>query len=187
MLHIRATGHCRARWVSTTASSRVTSTRCVAGRALLRPPTSARPTGTSFRPRRAGNLADSGWRVTPDAFAWDVRLRAMDDGTATAYVRGQRFAVGVPLQFDSEYEHVTALEYLLAALGGDLANGFRARARRKRLAIHDVEAVVSGRVNNPLTHVGVVGEDGHPGLDWASVRLYVSSDEDEQALQDAWD
>jgi uncharacterized OsmC-like protein len=125
--------------------------------------------------------------VTPGDFTWDVRLRASEDGTATAYVRDQRFAVGAPLQFDSEYEHVTALECLLAALGADVANGFRSRARRKRLAIDDVEAAVSGRVNNPLTHVGVVGEEGHPGLEWASVRIYVSSDEDEQALRDVWD
>jgi uncharacterized OsmC-like protein len=124
--------------------------------------------------------------VTPEAFTWDVRLRSVDDGTVSAYIRGRQFAIGAPLQFDAEYEHITALEYLLAALGGDLANGFRIRAHRKRLAIDDLEAVVSGRVNNPLTSVGVVGEEGHPGLEWARVRLYVSSDEDEQALREVW-
>ena len=115
-----------------------------------------------------------------------MRLRATSRGRASAYIRKTSFEIGVPLQFDQEYDGVTALEMLLAALGADLVNGLGQLARRRRVEIHDVEAVVTGRVNNPLTHLGVVGESGHPGLEQASVRLYAASD-DEAGVRRVWE
>lgn len=116
-----------------------------------------------------------------------MRLRAGGRAKATAYVRKTSVEIGLPLQFDAEYDGVTALELVLAALGADLVNGLRELARRRRVEIHEVEALVGGRVNNPLTHLGVVGETGHPGLEQASVRLYVASDEDETTIRHLWD
>jgi hypothetical protein len=125
--------------------------------------------------------------ASSDDFTWSVRVRAAGRGRATAYVRKSSFEVGIPLQFDPEYERVSALELLLAALGADLVNGLTELARRARVEIHDVEAVVSGRLNNPLTHLAVVGEQGHPGLQQAAVRVYVGSDAEESAVRALWD
>jgi hypothetical protein len=116
-----------------------------------------------------------------------VRLRATGRGKSNAYIRKSSFEVGLPLQFDQDYDGVTSLELVLAALGADLVNGLRELARRRRVEIHEVEALVSGRVNNPLTHLGVVGESGHPGLEQAGVRVYVASDEDEATIRRLWD
>ncbi|HEX5498887.1 MAG TPA: hypothetical protein VFX03_06665, partial [Thermomicrobiales bacterium] len=99
-------------------------------------------------------------------------MRATDRERATAYVRQHRFAVGAPAHFDERYDAVSAVEYVLAAIGGDLVNGFRRVARRRRLPIDDVEAVVAGRLANPLAYLGVVGETGSPGLGRVSVRVY---------------
>lgn len=118
---------------------------------------------------------------------WNLRVRASGQGKATAYVRQHRIEIGVPLQFDPEYGEITALEYLLAALGADLVNGLRAVARRGRVPLDEVEALVSGRLNNPLTSLGVVGEEGHPGIEQISVRVYVSTDADEERLQSIWE
>lgn len=125
--------------------------------------------------------------ATPDEFTWSVRLRATGRGKASAYVRKTSFEIGLPLQFDQEYEAVTAIELLLAALGADLVNAFGQLARRRRVEIHDAEALVTGRVNNPLVHLGVVGETGHPGLEHATVHIFVGSDADESVIRQLWD
>ena len=49
-----------------------------------------------------------------------------------------------------------------------------------------MEALVSGELNNPLTHLGVVGEEGHPGLETVRVKVYVSSTEVKEEIQRIW-
>ncbi len=98
-------------------------------------------------------------------------------------VRRHQFEVGAPLHFDEEYDRVSCLEYVLAAIGGDLVNGMRRLAHRCRLRVDQIEAVVEGELNNPLTYLGVVGESGHPGLEKVSVSIYVSTLEDEERVR----
>jgi OsmC-like protein len=121
-----------------------------------------------------------------DDGGWTLRVRATDADRATVYVRRHRFAVGTPAQFDEAYDEVTAVEYALAAVGGDLVNGFRRAARRRRLPIAEVEAVVGGALGNPLVYLGVVGETGNPGLARVTARVYVSTEADEAAVEQAW-
>lgn len=121
-----------------------------------------------------------------DQFQWNVRVCETGRGRATAYVRRHRFEVGAPVQFDPQYPLVTALEYVLGALGADVVNGLQAVARRRRVVLDHVEAAVAGRLNNALTHLGVVGEEGHPGLEEVTVRVYVSSTETEEAVKEIW-
>ena len=122
-----------------------------------------------------------------DEHRWTLRVRAADQGPSTVYARHDQFQVGAPLSFDPEYPHVTALEHLLAALGADLVGGLQATARRQRLQISNIEAVVSGKLNNPLTYLGVVGEEGHPGLEQVTVTVYVNSLEPEERVRQAWE
>ena len=121
-----------------------------------------------------------------DETRWTLRVRAARKGPNTIYVRQHRLQAGEPLHFDEKYEHVTALEYLLGAIGADLAGGLQVIARRRRLRVNEIEAVVSGEVNNPLTYLGVVGEEGHPGLEQAAVTVFVSSPEREERVRCAW-
>jgi hypothetical protein len=102
------------------------------------------------------------------------------------YARKHAFVVGRPLDFDPEAATVSALEYLLGALGADVLNGFRAEAVRRRLHLDRAEATVEGRLDNPLTHLAVIGEVGHPGLGRADVKVYASAAAPEAALKQAW-
>jgi OsmC-like protein len=120
-------------------------------------------------------------------FAWRARVRATRRGQATAYVRKHQFEVGAPVQFDEQHDQVSALEYVLAAIGADVVKGFQAAADRRRLSVDQIEAVVSGQLDNPLVHLGVVGEEGHPGLEAVSVRVFVSTDEGEARVRAVWD
>ena len=120
-------------------------------------------------------------------FTWSVRVASTDKDIARSYVRQHSFEAGAPIHFDSEYDRVTALEYVLGAIGADLVNGFKAVCRTRRLPVDDVEAVVTGRLENPLTYLGVVGEQGRPNIETVDVKLYVSAGAEEDDLAAAWD
>src|SRR5688572_15798815 len=121
-----------------------------------------------------------------DRHPWRLRVSAADRGQATVYTRQHQFRVGAPVHFDRTYEAVSALEYVLGAIGADLVNGLQTLGRRRRVVIEQLEAVVEGELNNPLTYLGVVGESGHPGLQKVRVRVYVASPEEEAAVQRLW-
>ncbi len=118
---------------------------------------------------------------------WTLRVRGDARDRATAFVRRHQFEVGAPLHFDEEYDRVSCLEYVLATIGGDLVNGMRRLAHRRRLQVDQIEAVVEGELNNPLTYLGVVGESGHTGLEKVSVSIYASTLEDKEQVRAAWD
>ena len=122
-----------------------------------------------------------------DETKWTLRVRADGKGSNTIYVRQHRLQVGDPLHFDEEYQHTTALEHLLGAIGGDLVGGLQVIARRQHLSVNDVEAAVSGTLNNSLTYLGVVGEEGHPGLEQVDITVFVSSPEPEERVRHAWE
>jgi len=118
---------------------------------------------------------------------WNVRVYAQSDNRTTVYARRHHFEVGTPVHFDEQYDRITALEYVLGALGADLAGGLLGLARRRRVQLDAVEAVVYGELNNPLTYLGVVGERGHPGIEKASIKVFVSSDESEENVRLVWE
>lgn len=118
---------------------------------------------------------------------WPLRVAAHASQPSVVSVRQNRFECGAPLSFDPAYPGVTALEYVLGGIGADIVGTFQTIARRSRLAIDDIEAAVSGRLNNPLIHLGVAGETGHAGIERVSVTLYVSSPADPARLQQTWE
>lgn len=119
-------------------------------------------------------------------YAWTARVRGTGENTAIAYARNQAFAVYGQASFKEADPHPSAVEYLLGALGGDLITGYTAHAARRGIVVDALEASISGRLNNPLVFLGVVGETGHPGFEAISGTLYVSADADEPILRDAW-
>lgn len=110
-----------------------------------------------------------------ERFTWTARVTSRDEDRAAAVVRRHCFEVGPAVRFDEEYPAVTALEHVLAAVGADLTSGLRTIARKRRVQIDNVEAVVTAELNNALTHLGVIGEEGHPGLETVRVKVYVST------------
>lgn len=117
---------------------------------------------------------------------WNLRVHSDDPGRATVYVRRHRFEVGVPLQFDDEYPLVTALEHALGALAADVVVGLRRVAKRRRVDVDRVEAIVRAQVDNPLTFLQVVGEDGDPGLERIAIKVYVSSVDPLERVEEVW-
>jgi hypothetical protein len=124
--------------------------------------------------------------MDPERYTWTLRVSTAGKNRATVFVRQHQFPVGAPVQFDAAYDAITALEYVLGAIGADVVNGLQTLARKRRVEVDHVEAVVQGELNNPLTYLGVVGESGHPGLERVSVKVYVASLAAEEDVQRVW-
>ncbi len=124
--------------------------------------------------------------MEPAGYSWTVRVECGKDREAKVYSRNHAFTVGQQVSFDVKDEHPSAVEYLLGALAADLTTGFQVQAARQRIPIAAVEMKLSGRLNNPLTHLGVIGEEGHPGLESITGTLYVSADAADSVLEELW-
>src|SRR3982751_361306 len=79
-----------------------------------------------------------------------ISLRVTAPGPAIARVSAGRrhFSIGRPVEFDDASPHVATLEYALGAVGGEVFNGLREFARRRRLPIDAVEAFVTGELQD---------------------------------------
>lgn len=117
---------------------------------------------------------------------WHVRVRIEGKERARVFVRKSSFETGPPLSFDNEYTGITTLEYVLGAIGADMVIGMQRLARLRRIEIDDIEAVIEGHLNNPLVFLGVVGEEGHPGLERIQVKMYVSSFHEKKEVETLW-
>ncbi|HZL85893.1 MAG TPA: OsmC family protein [Candidatus Krumholzibacteria bacterium] len=119
-------------------------------------------------------------------FVWDVRVAATATNVAHVFVRKHQFDVGVPLSFDREEERATALETALGALGAEIVVGLRRVARKHRLVVDDVEATVQARLRNALVYLGVIGEEGDPGIRQVRIRVYVTTAAPAAAVERVW-
>ena len=110
-----------------------------------------------------------------DALQISLRVTAPDPDIARVSVARRQFSIGRPLEFDEASPRVAAIEYALGAVGGEIVNGLRAFADRRRLPIDAVEAVVTGELANGLTYLEVVGEQGQPKIARIRVKVFVAS------------
>jgi hypothetical protein len=124
--------------------------------------------------------------ASTDAHRWTVRVSTAGKDAASVFARKHQFTVGAPVHFDEAYEHVSALECALGAIGAELVNGLTSLGRRRRLAIDHAEAVVQGELDDALAYLGAVGAAGHAGIAKVAVKVYISSLEDEDAVRHLW-
>ncbi len=120
-------------------------------------------------------------------FIWTVRVRADKDQTVSVHARNVAFRIGDPVSFRPADNHPCSLEVLMGALAADLIGTLQTTARRSRIFLDSIEMSVNLTLNDALAHVGVVGEDGDPSVKAIHGALYISSDEDPDALQTMWE
>ena len=117
--------------------------------------------------------------------AFPVRVQRLSGGAARVYARSV-FDVGSQASLRETDDAPSAVEYLLGALGGDLTCGLQRAAEAEGIALHEIEITLNGRLDNILTHLGVVGEQGHPGFAVIDGTAYIAADADESAVTRAW-
>lgn len=118
---------------------------------------------------------------------WHLRVSSAGRDVGTVFVRKHRFTVGAPVQFDEEYPGVTAVEHVLGAFAADVTNGLYVTARRRRVELDRVEARIEGTLENPLTHLAVVGESGSPRIDGIVLKVYASTMAEQEDVDRVWE
>jgi len=109
------------------------------------------------------------------AITLSLRVTAPGPASARVSVGRRQFSIGRPVEFDDASPHVAALEYALGAVGGEVVNGLREFARRRRLAIDAVEALVIGELQDGLAYLEVIGEIGRPRIRRIAIKVFVAS------------
>ncbi len=123
--------------------------------------------------------------MSESAQAWPIRARWLA-GQSRVYLRNHEFRVGVQAGLRDTDDAPSAIEYLLGALGGDLLAGLAAQAEKRQIEVYDMEATLSGRLDNVLVHLGVIGETGHAGLARVDGKIYLSADTDAPTVAELW-
>jgi uncharacterized OsmC-like protein/TusA-related sulfurtransferase len=118
-------------------------------------------------------------------FVWSARVRWTEGMQARAFVRNHSFTVGQPASFDTQDPAPSAVEYVLAAIGGCLAVGFQWRASQRGIEVRNLEVSLQAQAENILVFLGLE-EQGHPGFKQIEGRLYVDADSHEDVLQELW-
>jgi uncharacterized OsmC-like protein len=118
-------------------------------------------------------------------YEWRARARATGGLKSTVYCRNFSLEVGQPASFEASDKHPSAVEYLLAALAGDLTTGFATECAKSNLAVDDIEMTINGKLSNILAHLGL--EEGDPSFSSIEMKLFVSSFEDQAKVREAWD
>jgi hypothetical protein len=111
--------------------------------------------------------------MTPITFS--MRVTAPGPAVAHVSVGRRQFSIGRPVEFDDASPHLAALEYALGAVGGEVVNGLREFARRRRLPLDAVEALVTGELQDGLAYLEVIGESGRPRIRRIGVKVFVAS------------
>jgi hypothetical protein len=110
-----------------------------------------------------------------NAITLSLRLTAPGPAAARVSIGRRQFSIGRPVEFDEASPHVAALEYALGAAGGEIVNGLREFARRRRIEIDAIEALVTGELKHALTYLEVVGESEPPRIARIHVKVFVSA------------
>ncbi len=143
---------------------------------------------TSYFIRKKGGEPDDAYAQDIQAakdYRWTVRARSKEPMRARAYVRNHSFDVGQPASFDTEDAAPSAIEYLLAALAGDLSVGMRWRASRENIEVYELEVSLTTTLDNVLVFLGLE-DQGHPGMAGVEGRLFIDADADEATLERLW-
>jgi uncharacterized OsmC-like protein len=116
-------------------------------------------------------------------FDWSVRVRSLGVSESRAYARNHTIVVGQQASLKESDPHPSAIEYMLAALGADLASGLRREAERAGTALDAVEIALAAELDNALVHLGVIGEEGSARVKSVDATLYVQTDAGEDDVR----
>jgi hypothetical protein len=114
-----------------------------------------------------------------------LRVTTADPEVARVTIRRHQFEIGRPMELDEASPRISALEYALGAIAGEMVNGLRVFAWRHRVDVDRVEAVVTGELEHGLTYLEVVGETGQPRIARVRLKVFVAT-ADEPGVRRLW-
>ena len=114
-------------------------------------------------------------------FVWRARVRGRGGMAAEVFVRNHSFSVGQPASFDTADQAISAVEYVLGALGACIAVGFQWRASQKGITVQNLEVALQARAQDILVYLGVE-DSGNPRLADVRAVVYVDANADDETL-----
>lgn len=118
-------------------------------------------------------------------YFWNIRIRWKEGMQAQAFCRNHSFLIGQPASFDTQDMAPSAVEYLLASLGGCLTVGFQWRLSRHNIQVYHLEMTLTAKSDNILVFLGLE-DQGSPGFSQITGTLYLDSDGESEKIQDIW-
>ena len=115
-----------------------------------------------------------------------ARVRWLDGLKFKAYARNHTFVVDEPAHLTGEDLAPNSMEYVLGAYGACLATGFVVNATKRGITVRNLEVSVSSTQDNAFTFLGL-SDEGHPGFDQVTAKLYVQANADEPTVRDIWE
>lgn len=148
---------------------------------------------TEYFVRKKGGTHDGATLSTDidraKSYEWRVRVKWTEGLTGKVFARNHEFFVGQPLSFNTDDQFLSALEYLLGALGSCLAMGLALRLTRRGFFVQGLEVALRATVGNPMVFLGVE-DDGSPAVERIAGKLYVDAvhpdDELGEVLDHEW-
>ena len=117
---------------------------------------------------------------------WQTRVRLVGGMRARAAMRNHAVEVGQPASFDVEDEAPSAVELVLAAVGGALTTGLAWRLSQQRVEVDNLEVVVKARLDNALFFLGVE-DGGSRALAGLDVTVYTDAECEEDRVRQVLD
>lgn len=119
-------------------------------------------------------------------YTWTARVRAESRKASRIHTRNHTFRVGPSLSFEPTDELPSALEHLIGALAADLLHTFQMYARRARIPLDALELSLTCQLQNPLVHLGVIGEEGSAAIKIIEGTFYASADAEPEVMRRLW-
>ena len=104
-----------------------------------------------------------------------LRVTTADPDVARISIRRHQFVIGRPIELDEASPRISAMEYAVGAIAGEVVNGLRVFASRHRVDLDRVEAVATGELQHGLTYLEVVGESGQPRIARVHLKVFVAT------------
>jgi hypothetical protein len=108
-------------------------------------------------------------------FEWTARVRVDASGPARVSARGHDLLSDSSLGLGLRDSHPSSLDFLLAALGGDLALRMQTGLRRAGLAVDSFEVKLHATLEDPMAAMAVRGATGTPALREIRGRCWLSA------------
>jgi hypothetical protein len=130
--------------------------------------------------------APTGGRPGEVGHSWSVRGHSADGRQTRLHAGRHSFSAGPAVSFRPDEPLPSAVEHLLAALAADLIGTFAGCLRERGVQLDAVECRLTGRLDDPLASIGVVGAAGSPAISVIEGAVYVSAEAWGPPLEDAW-
>lgn len=123
------------------------------------------------QPKGEGNMLNES-----KFFEMTFRGTSNDLSSVNIYTNKNSFEIKKQISFDSEYEHISSLEYFAGSVLSSIILALLEQSKKRGSIIEEIEGVLNLSLENPLTLLGVRGYEEEPFINKMTVTVYLYAD-----------